>query len=163
MRNGDETFLRSLIGSGQIGDAAMTIELDRNALASALGVKPGAIAAATITLAAPFQIRRRGVETRIIAGEPESAPDKILIRRLAEAHRCVGRLRTGVPLSDLARDAGHSGSYLRTRMQLAFLSPRIQAAILEGAQPPDLTLERIVRAGVPLDWSEQERLFGFKA
>lgn len=63
-----------------------------------------------------------------------------------KAHRCVGRLRTGVPLSDLARDAGHSGSYLRTRLPLAFLSPRIQAAILEGAQPPDLTLERIVRA-----------------
>ena len=52
---------------------------------------------------------------------------------------------------------------LRTRLPLAFLSPRIQAAILEGAQPPDLTLERIVRAGVPLDWSEQERLFGFQA
>ena len=52
---------------------------------------------------------------------------------------------------------------LRSRLPLAFLSPRIQAAILEGRQPPDLCLERIVRGGVPLDWAAQARRFGFEA
>jgi hypothetical protein len=103
------------------------------------------------------------VETRIIAGAPEAEPDQVLVQRLAEAHRWVAELRAGLPLLEIARQAGHSGAYLRTRAQLAFLSPRIQAAILEGTQPPGLTLERIVRTGVPLDWAEQARIFGFAA
>jgi hypothetical protein len=69
-------------------------------------------------------------------------------------------LRTGSPLSEIASEARHSGAYIRTRAQLAFLSPRIQAAILDGTQPPDLSLERILRTGVPLDWPAQARIFG---
>ena len=34
--------------------------------------------------------------------------------------------------------------------------------ILAGTQPPDLSLERIVRSGIPLDWAEQEAKFGFR-
>ena len=37
----------------------------------------------------------------------------------------------------------------------------LQAAILDGTQPPELTLKRLVSVTHPLDWSEQERLFGF--
>jgi hypothetical protein len=44
---------------------------------------------------------------------------------------------------------------------LAFLSPRIQRAILAGTQPCTLTLERIIRHPPPLDWTDQERLYGF--
>lgn len=49
---------------------------------------------------------------------------------------------------------------MRSRLELAFLSPRLHAAILAGTQPPELTLERLVRTGIPLDWREQERQFG---
>jgi hypothetical protein len=31
----------------------------------------------------------------------------------------------------------------------------------EGRQPADLTLERIIRKPVPLDWDAQARLYGF--
>ncbi|HSF96440.1 MAG TPA: recombinase family protein [Thermohalobaculum sp.] len=161
LREGDKTRLRAMIESGEIGAGHIRIELHAGALATALGVAPAAIAAPTLTIEASFQLRRRGVETRIIAGPPEPRSDEVLLRRLVEAHRWVAELRAGLPLSEIARQAGHSGAYLRTRAQLAFLSPRIQAAILEGTQPPDLTLERIVRKGVPLDWTEQERIFGF--
>ncbi len=41
------------------------------------------------------------------------------------------------------------------------LSPRIQSAILDGKQPVDLTLEKIVRTRLPYDWRQQERLLGF--
>jgi hypothetical protein len=69
-------------------------------------------------------------------------------------------------LGSTALDPGQQTEFvalIRIRAQLAFLSPRIQAAILNGSQPPDLSLERIVRTGAPLDWSEQERVFGFSA
>ncbi len=62
---------------------------------------------------------------------------------------------------EIARRESVSGAFIRTRAQLAFLSPIIQAAILDGTQPPELTLKRLVSVTHPLDWSEQERLFGF--
>jgi len=48
-----------------------------------------------------------------------------------------------------------------TVAQLAFLSPKIQAAILDGSQPPKLTLKRLASVTHPLDWAEHERIFGF--
>jgi len=79
----------------------------------------------------------------------------------ADAHAWVAELRTGKPLSGIAAATTHSDPYIRTRAQLAFLSPAIQHAILDGRQPPDLTLERIVRKPIPLDWDKQEKLYGF--
>jgi len=40
-------------------------------------------------------------------------------------------------------------------VQLAFLAPDLQRAILAGRQPPGLTLERLVRSTMPMLWSEQ--------
>lgn len=97
-----------------------------------------------------------------MSGEPEPDPAPVLVRRLAEARRWVARLRGGTPLATLSTETGHADAYIRTRAQLAFLSPRIQAAIVEGTQPAELTLARILRTGVPLDWTEQERVLGFE-
>ncbi|TMV13092.1 hypothetical protein [Arenibacterium halophilum] len=71
------------------------------------------------------------------------------------------QLKSSTQVSDIARKEKLLGSYIRTRAQLAFLSPKIQSAMLKGYQPADLTLKRLVSITIPLDWSEQERLFGF--
>ena len=70
---------------------------------------------------------------------------------------CVGHKS----LNDIAAATSHSDSYVRTRTQLAFLSPKIQNAILVGSQPPELTLEKIIRKPIPLDWDMQARIYGF--
>ena len=44
--------------------------------------------------------------------------------------------KSGVQLVDIARREQVPASFIRTRAQLAFLSPKIQAAILDGSQPP---------------------------
>ena len=96
-----------------------------------------------------------------MVGDREPNPDRTLLRALSHAHAWVADLRKGRPLGDIAASTGHSESYIRTRAQLAYLAPTIQGAILEGRQPADLTLERIIRKPVPLDWDIQERLYGF--
>lgn len=45
-------------------------------------------------------------------------------------------------------------------LQLAFLAPRIQQAIIEGAQPAALTLHRLTRPEMPADWYAQYRRTG---
>lgn len=153
--------MSDLVEHGQLGNGRVTIHLDGNVLADALGLDAGLLAPECLTFDAPFDLRRRGVETRIVVGDPVSGPDRTLIRGLARGHEWAAALLAGTPISTIARRAGVSEAYIRPRVRLAFLSPRIQTVILEGRQPADLTLERLVRRRLPLAWSAQERMLGF--
>jgi site-specific DNA recombinase len=62
------------------------------------------------------------------------------------------------------RGLGHWQSVMvRQRIQLAFLSPRIVAAILDGRQPTELTLTRLIASDIPSDWDAQWAALGFDA
>jgi len=61
----------------------------------------------------------------------------------------------------LRNAASPDNTYLRRLVQLAFLAPDIQRAIIEGRQPPGLTAAEIARRGVPLAWADQRALFDF--
>ncbi|MCP1337171.1 hypothetical protein [Futiania mangrovi] len=163
LRETDAETLPDLVSEGTISPGRIHLGIDRQKFARFLGTTPEDIDPECIQLSSPFTIRRRGVETRIVAGERARQPDARLVRMLAKAHRWVGEARSGTPFAVIARREKHADAYIRVRAQLAFLSPRIQAAILDGTQPPDLCLERFVRTLIPLDWAEQERLFGFTA
>lgn len=112
-------------------------------------------------LTAPFALRRRGIGTKIIAGAQVPATDPTLVRILSKANRWMQALHDVTALIEIARRDGHAESYVSNRIPLALLSPRIQAAILDGTQPRHLSVEHILRTGIPFDWSEQERIFGF--
>jgi site-specific DNA recombinase len=43
-------------------------------------------------------------------------------------------------------------------VNLAFLSPQLVEAIVQGRQPIALTATRLTELDLPLDWSEQRRL-----
>ncbi len=64
-------------------------------------------------------------------------------------------------MSQISAKEKCSDSYIRTRAQRAFLAPSIQATILAGQQPPELTLEKTIRKPIPLDWDQQLVTFGF--
>ncbi|EYD75857.1 Site-specific recombinase, DNA invertase Pin-like protein [Rubellimicrobium mesophilum DSM 19309] len=156
-----DDLLRRLVASGEIGPGRLALCLDSQALADALATSPEALSPAVLACEAPIEMRRRGVELKIVAGERAPAPDRTLLRTLAKAHAWAFAIRKGEPVIAIARRESRSESFIRSRAELAFLSPRIQEAILDGRQPVDLTLERIIRTPLPLDWSEQERVFGF--
>ncbi|MEO9781630.1 MAG: recombinase family protein [Sedimentitalea sp.] len=154
-------LIRNLVSEGCIGNGRITLILAATELANELSLKSDAIDAMALQIEAPFALRRRGVEGKIVVGDREPEPDQTLLRALARAHVWTADLRTGKPLSKIALGTSHSESYIRTRAQLAFLSPAIQKAIFEGRQPSDLTLERIVRKPIPLEWDGQAKLYGF--
>ena len=103
-------------------------------------------------------MRRRGVEAKLIVGERAASPDPVLLRTLRDAHLWATRLKNRVPLGAIAHEARHHEVHIRTRSQLAFLSPKIQRAIADGTLPADITLQHLVTRILPLDWAEQERL-----
>ncbi|SEO88981.1 Site-specific DNA recombinase [Salinihabitans flavidus] len=160
LRRKDAAIMCQLIVSGTIAPQRIQLTLDCEHLASQLGVASDEMASDLHQLSASVVLRRRGVEARLVLGTPEPTPDPILLRTLRDAHRWVASLRDGVPLATIARNAGHHDPYIRTRGQLAFLSPKIQAAIRDGTLPSNVTLKRILAAPVSLDWDQQEKVYG---
>lgn len=156
----DPALTGSLIASGVLSHGQLHLQFAAAPIAAALGVAADAVSAGLLTCTQPFAVRRRGVETRILAGERLPAPDPVLQRTLAEAHGWAKALRAGRSLSDIAAETGHSEPYIRTRIPLAFLAPKVQAAILDGHQPAELSVAQLLRQGVPMEWEAQARIFG---
>ncbi len=156
-----DDLLRRLIASGRIGPGTLALSLALEALATARGVPAHALSPSVLTLTAPLQLRRRGVELRLVAGAREPTPDGPLLRAPVQAHRWATAMRQGETAVAIARREGRSDAFVRSRAELAFLSPRLQAALVAGTQPLDLTLERLIRTPLPLDRTEQERVLGF--
>lgn len=102
MKVGGSELLAALIQRGVITVGSIAIEIDRAALGHALNIATDAIAPEVLKLSVPFSLRRRGIETRILAGSRESAPDMTMLRALAESHRIAAARLRGGPMGSQA-------------------------------------------------------------
>lgn len=161
LRGGEPSALRNLLRSGTIRPDGLRLELHTAALAEDIGLVEADLAEGLGKITASLHLRRRGIEAKLIIGTPAPRPDPVLLKALGAAHCWMEELRSGETLRAIASRAGLDEAVLRKRGQLAFLSPRIQTAVLSGTQPCTLTLERMIQDPPPLDWNDQERLYGF--
>ena len=115
---------------------------------------------ALLVIKTKFTCRRRGQETKIVAGEAKPEPDQTVVKALRNAHAWAEALKSGTPINEIAHANRCSDSYARRVVPLATLSPKLQGAILGGTLPAHITLETFIRADIPLDWKEQEARFG---
>jgi len=91
---------------------------------------------------------------------PTARCDPALVKAIARGRAWFDELVTGRTrsLQELAKRDGISRRYIRRLVGLAFLSPRLVKAILQGRQPVELTATRLTELDLPLDWAEQHRL-----
>jgi hypothetical protein len=118
-----------------------------------------------IELKAAVAFKRRGVETKLVLPglaqqNHNSKCDPALIKAMARGSVWFEELATGRArsLQELARREGITRRYIRRLVNLAFLSPQLVEAILQGRQPVELTATRLTELDLPLDWTEQRRL-----
>ena len=73
----------------------------------------------------------------------------------------VGMLADGkIDISTLARQEGYNDSYVTRVVRVAFLSPEVIDAILQGRQHGSLDAGYLRRtAAIPTRWDEQARKF----
>ncbi|MGE5564304.1 MAG: recombinase family protein [Bacillota bacterium] len=64
-------------------------------------------------------------------------------------------------LAELAKQKRMGPAQLSRFLRANYLAPDIQAAIVDGTQPPDLTAWDILNGPLPLDWEQQRQLLGF--
>jgi hypothetical protein len=117
-----------------------------------------------MTRLVPLQMRRRGIETRlVIPGEEVTVPrtDPAPLRALARGYQWFAELAAGTAVStrQIAAREGVSDSYVRHLVPLALLAPSIVESTCAGRQGVCLSAERLkTQAGTPIEWAAQERL-----
>src|SRR5438270_3559708 len=148
-----------------VDEKTINIKLRRSFL---LGIPSSASEAASegaVELTAAVAFTRRGAETKLVL--PGLAPQKhsskcdpALIKAIARGRVWFEELVSGRArsLQELAKRDGISRRYIRRLIGLAFLSPELIEAILQGRQPVALTATRLTELDLPLDWTEQQKL-----
>jgi hypothetical protein len=94
-------------------------------------------------------------------GVQEGALNEGLIQSIVRAHAWLQCLRDGAhqSIEQLAEANRLHPKVVRQALRLAFLSPDLTSAILEGRQPEALSLARIPKL-LPLPWAEHRHLLG---
>ena len=124
---------------------------------------------ATLTVFIPLTFTPRGGRKLVVS--PDGVPawagsgsrvHDTLVKALGRAFRWRRLLETGVhgTIDEIARAEGINNSYVSRILRLTLLAPDIVEAILDGRQPPALTLARLMKP-FPVEWEEQRaRLLG---
>ena len=86
-------------------------------------------------------------------------PNHALIRAIVTAQAWVEEIKAGQSISDIMQAYNIPEGMIWKRIRLAFLSPKILQAIVDGTTNRDLTIKMPTRHDLPLDWSEQQALF----
>ena len=151
-------LLRALVAAVRIAPGRMEITVAAEALAGRLQVAPDRLDADHLVLAAPFRIRRRGVETRVLLGDRPAEPDRVLIRNLMKARDWFAALTRGESYTEIAAREGVATQRIQQLLPLAFLAPEIVQRIAEGRQPVGLTTEWLITTDLPVRWHDQRVL-----
>ena len=157
-------IVRDLVEKVIVDDDVLTIRVHARAVWG--GAVPSPTSSdASVELKAAVAFRQRGVETKLVLperAEPCHSPkcDPALIKAIARGRLWFDELATGRArsLHELATREGITRRYIRRLVNLAFLSPPLVEAILQGRHPVALTATRLTDLDLPLDWSEQRAL-----
>ena len=160
-------LVRELVEKIIVDEKTIIIKLQRGALLG--GDVPSSASADgcdnAIELTAAVAFTRRGAETKLVLPglaqqNHSSRCDPALIKAIARGRAWFEELATGRArsLQELAKRDGISRRYIRRLVGLAFLSPQLVEAILQGGQPVELTATRLTELDLPLDWTEQHKL-----
>ena len=117
----------------------------------------------TLTVWIPMEFKPRGGRRLVVS--PDGVPawagsrsrlDDTLVKALARAFRWRKLLETGIhgTIDEIARAEGINDSYVSRILRLTLLAPDIVEAILDGRQPPALTLARLMKP-FPVEWQRQ--------
>ena len=137
---------------------ALTICLDQKKIATFFERDSDEQLQAPLTIKAPFQIRKRGVETKLIFADVPSQRDETLIKNIAKTHLWFEQIKSGKTFSQIAASDQTSKRRIQQMIDLAFLAPDIIRDVLEGTQPFGFTSDWCLHHSIPTNWDEQRAL-----
>ncbi|NQV59023.1 MAG: hypothetical protein HQ502_05105 [Alphaproteobacteria bacterium] len=115
-----------------------------------------------ISVHVPFAIRKYGGRKQVITpdGTPtvieKSLVDSTLVKALARAFRWKKMLESGqfTTITELATHEKMALTYMTRVLRLSLLSPEVVEMILDGRQPPEMTLAVLLEP-FSVEWNGQ--------
>jgi site-specific DNA recombinase len=165
-------FLSAVIARIVVHEATLEIAMIQSMLREVLlGDRPSRLASLerpsekrtkdVFKLIVDAKVKRCGGEVRLLvpADSATQAPARhvpSLIKAIARAHPWPEKIIRGelTGLHSIAELIGLDEHYAGRILNCSFLAPDIVEAILDGRQPPDLTVQKLLH-GLPLSWAEQ--------
>lgn len=155
---GERCALLELLDRVDIAPGALQLRLDSATLADLIDVDKEDMNEHCLVHSVPFQLRKRGVETKIILNDTSAGTDETLIRNVAKAHVWFERIIAGETFQEIATSDRTSKRRIQQLIGLAFLAPNIVRDVLDGNQPLGFTSEWCLRHHLPSDWTAQRDL-----
>jgi site-specific DNA recombinase len=167
----DRDLIERYVDSVIVKPQALDVRLVLAGEAPAQTVEPGIseseacqIPTTTITLAwtAPNFAAVKGI-VHAPSAKPAMKPESrnALLTAISKARRWIDDIRLGrtASFAEIAEREAQGERHIRLLAPLAFVSPRIIAAIVDGTAPADLTVTGLAKA-LPYSWAEQEQSIG---
>ncbi len=145
----------STIQRAKIQPGRLEVELDKERLAQLLELPTNQIDGTFLRFDASFQLRRRGVETKLILGGEQRQRDETLFRNIAKGRQVLELVCSGKSYSQIADKLGTSKRNVQHLIEFAFLAPDIIEDVYDGKQPVGFTSEWVKRNKLPSDWDAQ--------
>jgi hypothetical protein len=164
-------LLHDVVGRIVMYETELQIAVVQSALRAALlGEQPahhGNSAQDVFTMTIKGQVKRCGWEVRLVVPscsgtQMPTRPTLPLIKAVARVHRWPEKIMRGEFTSrqSIAQFARVDQRYAGRLLQFAFLAPDIVEAFLDGRQPANLTVQKLLQ-GFPPNWAEQRKRLQF--
>jgi site-specific DNA recombinase len=121
----------------------------------------GSLTAAETKVTVPWSVPAAAPAKGIVHVPAHNTPMKpggreILLIAIAKARKWVKDVERGQTFADIADREGKAERHIRHLARLAFVSPRIITAIIDGTAPAGITATALM-AGLSHSWAEQEQ------
>ena len=143
----------------ELAPGKMLIRLSAMHLANLLHRNSDELEREYLTFESQFQLRKRGVEKKIIIADGPTGIDEALIQNIAKANLWYGLVKRGQTFKQIAQSQNTSSDRIQKMIGLAFLAPDLLRQVMEGKQPLGFTSDWAMRCSIPSDWTEQRALF----
>jgi site-specific DNA recombinase len=155
----DTKAILDLIKRVDLSETKANIQLDVEKVATLIQVDPNKLDLEFLRVEEPVILRKRTNGTKQTWAGYKGEPNHALIRAIVTAQAWVEQIKTGQSVSDIMQAQNIPEGIIWKRIRLAFLSPKILRAIVDGKTNRDLTIKMLTWHDLPLDWSEQQALF----
>ncbi|SPF76015.1 DNA-invertase hin [Aliiroseovarius pelagivivens] len=158
LKDSDPLPLLGFLRWATIGEGALALELDGQALGAELEVRQGDINSEQLSFEVPFIQRRCGAEARFVMSGSLATTDPALIANIARANAWLDRVRLGETFDEIAKTESTTKKRVQQTLKFAFLAPDVVRDILAGKQPQGLTSTWIATHAIPVEWTDQRAL-----
>jgi hypothetical protein len=164
LREEPQTIIPALVTWVVVTLDSLEITLSREGLSDALKVPLSWNRRAPLVLEAKARRVRAGGTVRLASRDGAAAvprADPTLVQLVVRARHFWRRLRSeGITVTQLAKAEGISPTWAGRILRVAFLSPAVVEAILDGRVRTGVDAKKLLQTrAIPMDWNEQERLY----